>query len=448
MSLMISVSGIRGLVGQSLTPAVALEFAQSYGTLLDGGRVALARDTRPSGPLYEAAALAGLLAAGCEVTQLGVAMTPTVGRAIQDGQMNGGMIITASHNPEEWNGLKFLDDLGVAPDPQKARQIVEQRESKQFQQIKTGFHAPRTDDRAGRSHVDAVLGAVEVERAGLRGLRVVLDSINGAGCADTPALLRSFGCEVIHLNGEPTGRFAHRPEPIRENLGDLCAAVREHRAHVGFAQDPDADRLAIVDEHGTYIGEEYTLALAVWSVLSRRVGPVAANLSTSRMVDEVANRYGARVFRTPVGESHVARAMLANVCIIGGEGNGGVIDPRICYVRDSLSAMSLVLQLLAATGKSLSGLVAELPQYASIKQKLDLPDRSQAEPAITAVTRAFSDRRPNTSDGVRVDFEAGWIHLRASNTEPLLRIIVEGRTPADADKLLTEVRVAAGLQPS
>jgi phosphomannomutase len=441
---MVSVSGIRGLVGQTLTPAVALEFAQAYGTLLGGGRLVLARDTRPSGAMFSAAAAAGLLATGCSVTQLGVAMTPTVGHAIRAGKYDGGVIITASHNPGEWNGLKFLDELGVAPDPERARRIAEIRASGQFQVRESGFGSLATDDQAGQRHVAAVLEACEVDLKSVRGLRVVLDSINGAGCAHTPELLRGLGCEVVHINGQPTGVFAHRPEPTRENLGELGTKVRETSAAVGFAQDPDADRLALVDENGAYIGEEYTLALATLFVLGRRPGPVATNLSTSRLVDDLAARHGLKVHRTPVGEAHVARAILANQCVIGGEGNGGVIDPRVCYVRDSLSSISFVIQLLAATGKTISQLVAELPHYAMIKQKFELP-RDRIDAAVQAVTEAFADRSPLTSDGVRVDFETGWVHLRASNTEPILRLIAEAPSEQDAGTLAATVRAAAGV---
>jgi phosphomannomutase len=444
MALMVGISGIRGIVAETLTPAVALEFAQAYGTMLGGGRVVLARDSRPSGPLFAAAAAAGLIATGCHVTHLGLVMTPTVGRAIRDGQFDGGMIITASHNPGQWNGLKFLDELGVAPDPQRARHIADVRAAGSYTLRKAGFGAIEEDKQAGARHREAVLAAREVDLKALAGLRVVLDSINGAGCVDTPAFLDALGCKTVHINGQPTGQFAHPPEPIRENLGALCTAVRDARAAVGFAQDPDADRLALVDERGEYIGEEYTLALAVWSVLSRRPGLVAANLSTSRMVDDIAARYGVTVVRTPVGESHVARSMLANKCVIGGEGNGGVIDPRICYVRDSLSGISLVLQLLAATGKSVSQLVAELPRYATIKQKFEM-SRDRIDPAVKAVTQTFADRRPTTSDGVRVDFAEGWVHLRASNTEPILRIIAEARSEAQAADLIAQVRKAGGV---
>lgn len=444
VALMVSVSGVRGLVGETLTPAVVLEFCQAYGTLLDGGRVALARDSRPSGQMFAAAAAAGLLASGCEVTDLGLAMTPTVGRAIRDGRFDGGVIVTASHNPAPWNGLKFLDDQGLAPDPARAARIAELRAAGRTRLIPAGFRGLHRDDQAGARHVDAVLAAVEVDTSGLRGMRVVLDSINGAGCLDSPRLLAELGCHVTHINGEPDGAFAHPPEPVAENLASLCAAVRRANAAVGFAQDPDADRLALVDETGRYIGEEYTLALATEAVLARRPGPVAANLSTSRLIDVIAARYGVPVVRTPVGEAHVARALVASGGVVGGEGNGGVIDPRISLVRDSLSAMSLVLQLIARTGNSVSALVAGLPTLAMIKQKFECP-RERIAQAVAAVETAFADQKLNRSDGVRIDFRDGWVHLRGSNTEPLLRIIAEGDSTAGAEALISRVRAAAGL---
>lgn len=444
MALMVGVSGVRGLVGETLTPALALEFAQAYGTLLGGGRVVLGRDSRPSGEMYAAAAAAGLLAAGCRVTRLGVVMTPTVGRTICEGGYDGGMCITASHNPGQWNGLKFLDNQGVAPSPESIARIAAIRVEGSYRHVTGGFEPLEDDPEAGQRHVNAVLEAVEVDTAPLNGMEVVLDSINGAGCLDSPALLSRLGCSVQHINGAPTGEFAHPPEPVRENLAQLCAAVRASQAAVGFAQDPDADRLAIVDENGNYIGEEYTLVLAAESVLMRRPGAVAANLSTSRMLDDVAGRFGVSVVRTPVGEFHVARAVRAEGCVLGGEGNGGVIDPRICLVRDSLSAMSLVLQLMAATGKTVSRLVADLPRYALIKEKLACP-RERIDAAVAAVTAAFAERDPNTADGVRVDLPAGWVHVRASNTEPIVRIVAEAAAPDGAEGLVRRVREIAGL---
>ena len=445
MALMVGVSGIRGTIGQTLTPRVVLEFAQAYGTVLDRGRVVLARDTRPSGEMFASAAEAGLLAAGCRVTRANIAMTPTVGYAIRHDKFDGGVIVTASHNPALWNGLKFLDNRGVAPNPERAARIADVRDRGAARHEQSGFHPVQIDTTAGARHVDAVRSAIEADLAPIRGTRVVLDSINGAGCLVTPAFLESLGCEVVHLNGEPNGDFAHTPEPIAENLSDLGAAVRQNNAAIGFAQDPDADRLAIVDENGTYIGEEYTLALAVWSVLSRRSGAVAANLSTSRMVDAIAQRFDCPVVRTAVGEANVVEGMIASDCVIGGEGNGGVIDPRICWVRDSLSAMSLVLQLMAATGKRLSQLVADIPRYAMIKQKIECDSRGRIAAASAAVARAFQNERLSTIDGTRVDFDEGWVHLRGSNTEPIIRVMAEAEDAEVAQRLITRVREAAGL---
>ncbi|MBU0637901.1 MAG: phosphoglucosamine mutase [Planctomycetes bacterium] len=444
MALMVGVSGVRGIVGETLTPEVALQFAHAYGTLLEGRRVVLARDSRPSGEMFAAAVVSGLLAAGCPVTDLGIAMTPTVGHAIRTEKYAGGVVITASHNPGQWNGLKFLDELGLAPDPDRARRIAEIRAEGHYRNVRADFPARNADAEAGERHAEAVLAAMEVDPSPLRGMRVVLDSVNGAGCQDTPGFLSELGCEVVHINGEPTGVFAHPPEPLAENLTQLCQAVRQAHAAVGFAQDPDADRLAIVDEEGEFIGEEYTLALSAESVLSRRAGPVAANLSTSRMIDDVAARHGVTVVRTPVGEAHVARAMLANDCVIGGEGNGGVIDLRISPVRDSLTGISQVLQLVAATGQTIGQLVASLPRYALIKQKLECP-RERIDRAVEAVSAAFAGQRLNRSDGVRIDLADGWVHLRASNTEPIMRVMAEAGSDEAARALVGRVRAAAGL---
>jgi len=444
MELMVGVSGVRGVVGQTFNPELVLQFAQAYGTLLGGGPVVLARDSRPSGEMYALAAAAGLLAAGSQVTDLGIVMTPTVAHAIRTGGYRGGINVTASHNPADWNGLKFFDSQGIGPDANQIQRMAAIRTQGAYRLQTEGFGPVKADGDAGPRHVRAVLDAVEADVSRLKGKTVVLDSVNGAAGPHSRLLLEALGCRVILLNAEPTGRFAHPPEPLREHLGSLCTAVREAGAMAGFAQDPDGDRLAVVDECGEYIGEEYTLALAAQFVLSRRPGAVAANLSTSRLIDDVAARFGAEVVRTPVGESNVARAILEKGCVVGGEGNGGVIDPRLSLVRDSLSAMSLILQLTATTGKSISRLVADLPRYALIKQKIKCP-RDRVDAAVFSVSRAFAEQRLNRTDGVRIDFPEGWVHLRASNTEPVLRVVAEAAGQAAAESLIRLVRQAAGL---
>lgn len=484
--LMVSVSGCRGIVGASLTPEVAARFAGSFGGWLvdrgDTGRAAvvLGRDGRAGGRMIRDAAAAGLAAAGCRVIDLGVAMTPTVGVMTDHHGADGGMVLTASHNPQEWNGLKCLvRERGLrsavvsasAPPADLAAQIIARfKEGRAGQARWDRVGDVQTEPLGVTVHVSRVLRAIG-DAAGIarKKIKVVLDSVNSSGVAAGSALLDSLGCQVVHLGDRDTGLFPHTPEPIRENLGGLCEAVRKHGAAVGFAQDPDGDRLALVDERGEFIGEEYTLALAAMEVLIGRRGAgggaggggggggvtMAANLSTSRMIDDVVRTWGgagARVLRTAVGEANVVEAMKAcggddgGGCTLGGEGNGGVIWPEVTYIRDSLSAMALVLRLLARDGRPLSRIVADIPAYAIEKRKVDLRRREDAEPAIRAVSKAYARDRLDTQDGVRVDFEAkrAWLHVRASNTEPIMRLIAEAPTPAEARAVLDEAARVIG----
>ncbi len=453
---MLTVSGARGIVGQSMTPAVARAFASAFGSFVKGRGgpasplVCLGRDSRPSGCDLAMAVMQGLASAGCRVIDLGVVATPTVGVMIGERGADAGMVVTASHNPTQWNGLKCLDRNGLAPPAADAETIIERYRARP--RLDAGPAAPTAEpDRSGnRVHVARVLAAVDPGRARAAGFRVVLDSINGAGCAAGRSLLEAMGCDLVHMNGEPTGLFAHTPEPIEENLRDLAARTRDEGAACGFAQDPDADRLAIVDERGRFIGEEYTLVLAARRLLDLAGGGVlATNLSTSRMLDDLAARYpGSSVIRTPVGEAHVAGAMQAAGAIIGGEGNGGVIFPPVCWVRDSLSAMALVLDLLAADGRSLGAIVDEMPRYRMLKRKMDLAEaggRAAIAPALDRIAAAFADERVDRTDGVRVDFAEGWVHVRPSNTEPIVRVIAEATTDAAAGALADRVTEAAGL---
>jgi phosphomannomutase len=389
--------------------------------------------------------VAGLTATGCEVLDLGVVSTPGVGLMTRVLEAAGGVVITASHNPPAWNGIKFLAAEGWAAPAERVQRIREAFESKQFslvEAIRTGQVRPESGTH--ERHVEAVLAGIDAHRIRQRRFRVVLDSINGAGGTGGAMLLKRLGCDVIHVNAEPNGRFAHPPEPIADNLVSLGEVVRQHKADLGFAQDPDADRLALVDESGTYIGEEYTLALAARHVFATRPGPAATNLSTSRMIDDLARSAGGpcRVYRTPVGEAHVARAVVENGCVIGGEGNGGVIDPRIVPVRDSFAAMGLVLDLLAATGKSLSRLVAEVPRYTMIKQKFPCT-LDKAADVLAEVRKAFARERINDTDGIRIDWPEGWVHVRASNTEPIMRIFAEAADQKAAEDLTGRIRQIA-----
>jgi len=456
---MLSVSGARGIVGRTMTPVVAATFAGAFGshirTLVAGRRprLVVARDGRFGGEALARAVQGALASVGCDVIDIGVAMTPTVGLMIRALGADGGMAVTASHNPIEWNGLKCLDGDGLAPPKPVAEAIISR-----FKASAIDFAKPleigsiATDTTAARRHVDRVLAVTgAAERIRAKRLHVVLDSVNASGCEGGRMLLDALGVDVTHIFGEMTGIFGHTPEPTAENLGALADAVRRTSgAACGFAQDPDADRLAIVDENGRYIGEEYTLVLAAQRMLELR-GPfaLAANLSTSRMIDDIAARFpGAVVHRTAVGEANVVGALKPAKGLLGGEGNGGVIVPEVCWVRDSLSAMALVLDLVASRGEPLSRIVDALPRYAIEKTKVDLAAIGGLPAVAGALARlktAFAGERVNDSDGVRIDFADGWVHLRASNTEPIARIIAEAPTRERARELIAMCTRSAGL---
>jgi phosphomannomutase len=448
--LMLSVSGARGIVGESMTAEVAVEFASAFASWALGQRggepptLCLGRDTRPSSEMLAAAAAAGLASVGARVIALGVVPTPTVGVAVRGHDAAGGMMITASHNPAQWNGLKCLGGNGAAPPPSDVEQILRRFRRRDFSLARPSEFAPRIHDASAIDvHVEKVLALVDAAAIRSAGLTVVLDSVNGAGAVPGRELLERLGCTVVGLNGEPHGRFGRGPEPVPENLGELAAQVAAAKAHIGFAQDPDADRLAIADDRGRCIGEEYTLVLAARRWLDLHgPGPIVVNLSASRMIDDAARAYpGASVHRTAVGEANVVQGMNARGAAIGGEGNGGVIVRSVCLVRDSLSAMALVLDLLAAEGRPLSALVAEMPSYAMIKHRIELApgDDGAATRALARVEEHFAGERLDRTDGLRLDLDDGWVHLRPSNTEPIMRLIAEATTEKRARALIDEV---------
>ena len=376
---------------------------------------------------------------GVDVIDLGLVTTPCVGIMVSELGCSGGVVVTASHNPAQYNGIKLLLDNGMAPPPDAAKQIKQGFFDKHFDLVDVQDSGQVTsNEQTDTVHIARVLAIVDKKAIGDKKFNVVLDSVNGAGGRVTKKLLAELGCVVSAINDEPTGVFAHVPEPRAENLTGLCEAVKTERAEIGFAQDPDADRLAIVDETGTYIGEEYTLAFAAKCIFSKKTGKAATNLSTSRMLDDIAEETGGQVIRTPVGEANVAKAMLEHNCIIGGEGNGGVIDLRVSPIRDSLVGIVLVLQLMAETGKSISELVSEIGSYYMSKGKF-AADKSQARQILDLAKEAFTDAKLDTTDGCRFDFDDGWLHLRASNTEPVMRVIVEAKNQAAAQKYIDAV---------
>ena len=445
--LMVGVSGVRGTIGATLTPRVACDFGSAFGTMLGQGKtVVIGRDSRTSGPMIRSAVTAGLLACGVNVIDLDIVSTPGVALMTSHLEAAGGVVITASHNPAQYNGIKFLQPTGTGLTAADAMKLKDIWAAGNFLLAGSDHQGRQSSDSTTHAvHIDTICSMTDVIGIADKRFKVVLDSVNGAGCIVTPMLLSKLGCEVVHLNGEATGRFAHPPEPVEENLADLCECVRKHRAAVGFAQDADADRLAIVDANGTFIGEEYTLALAAAFVLRKRTGKLATNLATSRMIDDIAAAAGCEVVRTPTGEANVVEGLVREGAIFGGEGGGGVIDPRVVPVRDSLVGMAMILQQMAETGKTISQLVAEIPSYVMIKTKFPCP-LGAAEKVAAAAREAFAARQGatfNDTDGLRIDLPEGWVCARASNTEPIMRIIAEAATRESAESLIAELTALA-----
>ncbi|MCE2966523.1 MAG: phosphoglucosamine mutase [Phycisphaerales bacterium] len=496
--LMLSVSGCRGIVGTSLTPETVSRFAGALGTYLVDRHasakvkgpvvVVVGRDGRAGGAMIADAAIASLNAAGVHVVDTQVAMTPTIGTTVDALGAAGGLVITASHNPQQWNGLKPI--IPSKPRPARAKvaadgllELTVPRASARLGKADASapnkaladtlikaFHdgaarrvgwkdiGSRTvgDLEAMRSHHELALEAID-NLGILRAIQkkrfgVVLDSVNSSGRELTPNFLISeLRCKATLLHCDDSGLFPHTPEPLAENLKGLAASVRKHKAHAGFAQDPDADRLALIDEKGRYIGEEYTVVLAARALAElgalKPRSTLVVNLSTSRMIEDVAAAFGCRVRRSAVGEANVVETMKSLGSPIGGEGNGGVIWPAVTYIRDSMSAMGLILGLMAKTGKTLSTLADEVPVYAIVKRKVEVASRDVATRAVEKLAahyKAAPGVTVDRQDGVWLGFEQqrAWLHVRASNTEPIMRLIAEAPTAADANRLLDQ---AAGI---
>lgn len=441
--LMISISGVRGVIGEGLTPEVMLNFAQAYGTFCHGGRVVLGRDSRVSGPMLHHAVTAGLMAVGCEVIDVGIAPTPTVKIATHNLHAAGGLIITASHNPVMWNGIKMLASDGLFLDEEQGKEVLKIRDGGTASSLKNwdGLGKASTYAQALDDHLAAVyaLPFLDVEKIRRQKFRVAADCVNGAGGVILKKLLEHFGCDIVLLNDAPTGRFTHNPEPLPENLGELCEAVKQQRAHVGLAVDPDADRLALVSEKGVPLGEEYTLALATAFLLPKRQGKVVVNLSTSMVIDDIAAQNGCTVERTKVGEIHVAKHMRAVNAVIGGEGNGGVILPDVHLGRDAMVGVAMTLQLLADFGGPLSELYAALPQYVMRRRKVELSSGIEPQFVLQKILQKYRHENLNIQDGVKILRDKAWVQVRASNTEPILRIMSEAPNAALAEKFCEEL---------
>jgi len=440
----ITASGLRGIVGDSLTPDVAWRYAAAFSGVLPDGPILVTRDGRANGRQFVEPVAAGLMHAGPRTVLDGqIAATPTTGVLVRQCACVGGIQISASHNPAEYNGMKlFWSDGRIVPDAIGGRVLAAYRRLADESPSAAKLPPAEFIDDTVSAHLAMVEDVVDLARIRTRRFRAVLDANHGAGSVLGEVLLDQFGCDVTLLGGSPDGLFDHPPEPTAENLAGVFEMVTRNRADVGFCQDPDADRLAIIDENGRYLGEEYTLAMCADHVLRQTPGPIVTNCSTSRMTEDVARKHDVPFHRTAVGEANVVDEMLECEAVFGGEGNGGVIDPRVGLVRDSFVGMALVLDAIAARGIAVSELADELPRYAIRKTKVELP-RDRVDAALAALEREFPNARADRLDGLRLDWgnpdgSGSWLLVRASNTEPIVRVVAEAPTADGAAHLCQE----------
>ncbi|HEV2863214.1 MAG TPA: phosphoglucosamine mutase [Pyrinomonadaceae bacterium] len=438
-TLKISISGVRGVVGDSLTPQLLVRFAQAFGTYVGSGTIVIGRDTRTSGEMVKQSVISGLLSSGCGVLDVGVCPVPTVQLMVRRSGAHGGIAVTASHNPAEWNALKFVGPDGLFLGAGQAREMLDIYHQGEYTKV-AGAEMRAVEEMPGATdiHVRTVLDALGPLPASARRPRVVVDSCNGAGSLVAPRLLEAMGAEVIGVNTTPDGSFPRPAEPLAENLGELCAKVREAGADVGFAQDMDADRLAVVNERGEPVGEDYTLVLASLYALGLERGAVVANLSTTSALAAAAGRFGCQLYESKIGEVNVTDEMRRVGAVIGGEGNGGVIYPRVNFARDSLVGMALVLHLLASTGQTVSQILDSLPPFRMVKEKMPCPS-NKIKDVMKAILRDYQDHPLDTRDGVKVTVPGGWFLVRGSNTEPIVRVVAEAESEEKARRIVDAV---------
>ncbi len=440
--LKIGVSGIRGVVGDFLTPALACAFGQAFGSYVGRGVVLVGRDTRATGPMLQHAVQCGLLAAGCEVVDLGVLPTPSIQMYVTASRARGGIAITASHNPPEYNALKLFNSRGLFFNNYEREEMIDLYHQSEFYQAPNEeIREVRTDfESAQRLHVSRVLLHVDVDIVKRRRFRVALDGVNGAGSVMTPRFLtESLGCDLIAMNVDPTLPFPREAEPKPETLGEIANLVRESGCDVGFAQDPDGDRLAVIDEQGHVLDNDDVLALAVQAALERLPGDVVVNLTTSSAIDDIAQQFGRTVYRTPVGEANVVEMIQAVKAAIGGEGSsGGIIFPAVHLCRDSYSGMALFLHRMASTGLTMSQLAAQLPCYYRKIGKVAY-EHGRLGTLMLQLEDAFPDAQMDRTDGLKLMWPDRWVHVRSSNTEPLLRFATEAKSEDAMEELYSRV---------
>lgn len=436
-TLMVSVSGIRGIIGNGLEPQVIVKYTSAYANFIGKGKVIIGRDARISGEMVRSIIIGTLLSKGLDVVDIGICPTPTVQYMVKTLNAHGGIAVSASHNPNEWNALKLLNSTGQFMTPEENRMMLEKLDESQRLYSSWDKLGKLTYYEEGlKIHMEDVVNMqfIDAEKIRRRKFRVLVDCVNGAGVYVIPELLNKFGCEVIEMNCEKTGIFPRLPEPLPENLTATMKAVTDSKADLGIVVDPDVDRLVLITEDGQPFSEENTITQAVKYVLSKKTGNVVVNLSTTRAVEDVAREFGGQVFKSPVGEANVVFKMKETKAIIGGEGSGGVIFPALHYGRDALVGIALTLQHLTETDQSLLELKRSLPQYFIAKKKIEL-EKSNPDQIISQIKDKYSMAKVNTDDGLRIDFEDHWVHFRKSNTEPIIRIITESKSQKQSEDL-------------
>ena len=443
MSLMISVSGIRGIFGSHLNPKNLVNFTAAYGTWLAGGTVVVGRDSRVTGQICEDIVCATLQSVGCDVIKAGIAPTPTVAMGVLKHNAQGGIILTASHNPEEWNALKMLNEKSEFLDPRQGEEVLKLARDESFSYKKFDeIGSISEDEEILDYHIQKILDLpyIDAEKIKEKNYTVAVDAVNGAGSLALPALLKALGCNVKKLHCEPTGIFPHNPEPLPENLTEICDFVKQNSVDLGVVTDPDGDRLALLDEDGILFGEENTQVAAFDFMLENTAGDTATNLSSSRAADDITEKHGQTCHRAAVGEINVVKVMQEKGAVISGEGNGGVINPDLHAGRDALVGTAMVLQLLTNREMKASEYRNYLPKYEMVKSKIQLSDLGvDADELLLKVAKRFKDEKINKTDGVKIDFDEGWVHFRKSNTEPIVRVYSEGKTRDDAKNLANKV---------
>lgn len=440
--LKIGITGVRGIVGETFTPELAVEFAEAFGTYLDRGRILVCRDTRPSGPMIRSAVIAGLLSAGCEVVDLGVCPTPSMQLAVKWLEADGGIAITAGHNPWPWNALKFARGDGLYLNATQGEELLDIYHQGDFAKASWDSikHIVKSAD-AVEAHIKLLNEKFSVETISARRLTVAVDCCNGACSYLSPKWLARLGCEVLAVNDNPSAPFPHAPEPKPETMAQLRAVVKAGRADIGFAHDADGERLGIVTDLGEPLSEEMTLAIAAAVRLRKKPGIVVTNVSSSSAIDIIAARHGGSVARTPVGQAYISEGLIEHGGVLGGEGSGGIIVPDVQLTHDSAAAIGLILEHLAETGERISELVLRLPRLATLKHNLAVePHRLYS---VLQEFRAVVEQEGlelELTDGIKVSLPAGWVHVRASNTESMIRIIVEAEVEVAARELLDWTR--------